>query len=170
MRASFYYWRTIKSFKPVTTDLSNNCLFWKQEYPANVLASKLLMTNFDYLNVGKPTNTGKQPEQVQPMYVVFVEKGKWDGGPICYCCGERHEGGWWECSKALNKESSNTANMVGLGYFDPRMGKKWDTTPKTATPKFNKGLVQVAVKEDRESDDEEEETVLPSYTQLLKSN
>ena len=57
-----------------------------------------------------------------------------------------------------------------LGVFRSQNGKEWDTTPKTATPKFNKGLVQVAVKEDRESDDEEEETVLPSYTQLLKSN
>ena len=41
--------------------------------------------------------------------------------------------------------------MVGSGHFDPRTGKKWDNTHKTATPKVNKGVVQAAVKEDIES-------------------
>ena len=31
-------------FKPVTTELSNNYLIVKQEYPANTLAKKRLMT------------------------------------------------------------------------------------------------------------------------------
>ena len=53
--------------------------------------------------------------------------------------------------------------MVGLGYFDPRTVKKWDTTPKTATPKFKKGLFQAGVEKDSESNDEDKETVLPSY-------
>ena len=82
------------------------------------------MTDFDYLNVGKPTSAGKQQEQVQPTDVAFLEKGKWDGGTICYCCGERYEGGWRECLKASNKEKSKISNMVGLGHFDPKTGKK----------------------------------------------
>ena len=69
-------------FKPVTTELNKNYLLGKQDYPANVLAAKRLMTNFDYSNVGKPTNAGKQQYQVQLTDVAFVEKGKWDGGPI----------------------------------------------------------------------------------------
>ena len=81
-------------FKPVTTELDNNYLLGNQEYPANVLATKRLMTDFDYLNVGNPTSTGKQQEQLQLTDVEFVEKEKWDGSPICYCCGKRHEGGW----------------------------------------------------------------------------
>ena len=65
-------------------ELKNTDLLGKQEYPANVLEAKRLMTNFDYSNVGKPTSAGKQQEQVQPTDVVFVEKEKLDGGPICY--------------------------------------------------------------------------------------
>ena len=37
-----------KRFKPVTTELNNNNLIGKWEYPANVLAAKRLMTEFDY--------------------------------------------------------------------------------------------------------------------------
>ena len=81
-------------FKPITTDLKNNYLLGNQEYPANVLVTKWLMTDFDYSNVGNPTSAVKQQEQVQPTGIVFVKKGKWDGGPICYCCGERHKF-WW---------------------------------------------------------------------------
>ena len=60
--------------------------------------------------------------------------------------------------------------MVGSGNFDPRTGKKWDTTHKTATPKVKKGVVQAAVEEDSESNNEDDKTVLPSYAQLLKAN
>ena len=60
--------------------------------------------------------------------------------------------------------------MVGLGHFDPRMRKKWDTTPKTATPKVKKGVVQAAVEEHSESDNKDEETVLTSYAQILMAN
>ena len=69
-------------FNPVTTELSNNYLLGKQEYLANVLAEKRLMTDFDYLNVRKPTSAGEQQDQVQPMDAALIEKGKWDGGPI----------------------------------------------------------------------------------------
>ena len=72
--------------------------------------------------------------------------------------------------KASNKENSKTANIVGLGNFDPRTGKKWENTHKTATPVVNKGGVQAAVEEYNESNDEDKETVLPSYIQILKSN
>ena len=71
-----------KRFNPVTTELNNNYLLGKKEYPANILAAKRLMTDFNYLNVGKPTSAGKQQDQVQPTDVAFVVKGKWDGGPI----------------------------------------------------------------------------------------
>ena len=47
-------------FKPVTTKLNNNYLLGKQEYPANVLATKRLMTDFNYSNVGNPTSAEKQ--------------------------------------------------------------------------------------------------------------
>ena len=77
------------------TELNNNYLLGKQEYQANVLAAKWIMTNFDYSKVRNPTSAGKQQEQVQPTDVAFVGKGKWDGSTICYCCGERHKGGWW---------------------------------------------------------------------------
>ena len=99
-----------------------------------------------------------------------MEKGKWDGGPICYCCGERHEGGWQDFPKASNKENPKTADMVGSGNFYLRTGKKWDNTHKTTTPKVKKGVVYAAFKEDSESNDEDEETVLHSYAQLLKAN
>ena len=49
-------------FKPVTMVLRNNYLLGKQEYPANVLAEKRLMNDFDYLNAGKTTSSGKQQE------------------------------------------------------------------------------------------------------------
>ena len=71
-------------FKPVTMELNNNYVLGNQEYPANVLAAECLMIDFDYSNVGKPTNMGKQQEQVHTTYIAFVEKGKWDGGPIFY--------------------------------------------------------------------------------------
>ena len=57
-----------------------------------------------------------------------------------------------------------------LGYFDPRTGKKLDNTLKTATPMVKKGVVQSAFKEDSKSNNEEKETLLPSYAQLLKAN
>ena len=57
--------------------------------------------------------------------------------------------------------------MVGSGNFDPRTGNKWDTTPRTATPKVKKEMVQAAVEEDIKSNDEYEDMVLPSYAQLL---
>ena len=60
--------------------------------------------------------------------------------------------------------------MVGSGNFDPRTGKKWDNTHKTATPKVKKGVVQAAVEEDSTSNEEDNATVLTSYTQLLKAN
>ena len=63
-----------------------------------------------------------------------------------------------------------TADRVDLGHFDPRTGKKWDNNHKTTTPKVKKGVVQVAVKEDSESNNENEEKVLHSYAQLLKAN
>ena len=128
------------------------------------------MTDFDYSNVGKLTSSVKQQEKVQPTDIAFVEKGKWYGGPIFYYCSKRHIGGWREFSKASNKEKSKTADMVGLGHFDPRTVNKWDNTNKTATPKIKRGVVQAAVKEDSKSNDEGEEKVLPSYAQLLKAN
>ena len=57
-----------------------------------------------------------------------------------------------------------------MGHFDPITGKKWDTSPKTATPNIKKGVVQAEVKEDSKINNEDEETVLPSYVQLLKAN
>ena len=87
----------------------------------------------------------KQQRQVKPTDVVFMEKGKWDGGTICYCCGKIHEGGWRECPKASKKETSKKAAIVGPGHFDPRTGNKWDNTHKTATPKVKKGVVQDVV-------------------------
>ena len=60
--------------------------------------------------------------------------------------------------------------MVGSGHFDPRTGRKWDNTLKTATPKVNKRVVQAAFEEDRKSNDKDEETALHSYAQLLKAN
>ena len=111
-------------FKPVTTEMNNNYLIRKQEYLANVLAAKRIMTNFHYYNVGNPTSAGKQQEQVQPTDVAFVEKGEWGGGPIYYCCIERHKDGWRDFPKASNKEKSKTADMVGLGNFDTLTGKK----------------------------------------------
>ena len=56
--------------------MSNNYLLGNQDYPANVLAEKRLMTNFNYSNFGKPTRLVKQQEQVQPTNVASVEKGK----------------------------------------------------------------------------------------------
>ena len=106
------------------------------------------MTDFGYSNVVKPTSAGKQQEQVQPTDIAFVLKVKWGGVPIFYCCGERHKGGWRECPKASNKENSKTSDMVGSGHFDPRTGKKWDNTHKTATSKVKKGVVQDTVEED----------------------
>ena len=100
-----------KRFNPVTTDLINNYLLGKQEDPANVLAKKRIMNNFDYSNAGKPTILVKQKEQVQPTDIAYLEKGKWDGGPICYCCGKRHKGGWQEFPKASNKYKLKTADM-----------------------------------------------------------
>ena len=84
---------------------------------------------------------------MQPTDVAFAEKGKWDGGPICYCCVEIHKRGWQECLKASNKEESKTAYIVCSGHFNIRTGKKWDNTHKTATPKVKKGVVQAAVEE-----------------------
>ena len=149
-------------FKPVTTELSKKYLLGKQDYPDNVLAAKSLMTNFDYSNVGKPTSAGKQQEQVQPTDVALVEKGKWDGGPICYCCGKIHEGEWRECPKASNKEKSKTVDMVDSGNLYPRAVKKWDNTHKNATPKVKKGVVQYAVEEDSKSNNTDEDKV-PTY-------
>ena len=99
----FLFMADEEGFKTVTTELSNSYLLLKQESPAKVLAEKRLMTDFDYSNVGKPTSAGKQQEQVQPTNVAFVEKGKWDGGPIWYCCEEIHKGGWQGCPKISNK-------------------------------------------------------------------
>ena len=70
----------------------------------------------------------------------------------------------------MNKEKSKTADMFGSGHFDPRTGKKWDTTPKTATPKVKKGVAQATVEEDSKSEEEDEETVLTSSAQILKAN
>ena len=56
--------------------MNNNYLIGKQEYPANVLAAKRLMTDFNYSNISKPTSAGKQQEQVEPTYVAFTEKRK----------------------------------------------------------------------------------------------
>ena len=53
-----------ETFKTVMTEMRNNYLLRKQEYPANVLATKRLMTDFDYSKSGKPTSAGKQQEQV----------------------------------------------------------------------------------------------------------
>ena len=128
------------------------------------------MAEFDYSNVGKPTSAVKQQEQVQPTDVVFVEKGKWDGSPICYCCVKRHKGRWWECPKASNKEKSKTADMVGFGHFYLRTVKKWDNIHKNTTPKVKKEVVQDAVEEYSKSNDEDKETVLPSYAHLIKAN
>ena len=60
--------------------------------------------------------------------------------------------------------------MVGLGNFDPRTGTKWYNNHKTATAKVKKGVVQAAAEEDRESNEEDKETGLPSYAQLIKAN
>ena len=57
------------------------------------------MTDFNYSNIGEPTSLVKQLEHVQPTDVEFVEKWKWEGGPIFYCCGESNEVGWWECPR-----------------------------------------------------------------------
>ena len=60
--------------------------------------------------------------------------------------------------------------MVGSGHFDTRTVKKWYNTHNTATPKVKKGVMQTAVEEDIERNDEDGEAVLPSYAQILKAN
>ena len=64
------------------TKLINKYLLGNQEYPTNLLAKKRLIKDFNYSNLRKHTSSVKQHEQVQPTDVTFVEKGKWDGGPI----------------------------------------------------------------------------------------
>ena len=72
--------------------------------------------------------------------------------------------------EVINKEKSKTGDMFGSGHFDPRTGKKWDNTHKTATPKVKREVLQALVEEDRKSNDKGEYTVLTSYAQLLKAN
>ena len=83
-----------KRYGPLKTQLDNNFLMGKQEYPSNVLATKRLMTDFV-----PATGTMKHTQQESgPSDVAFVEtrcKGKWS--PTCYCCGERHPGGCKKC-------------------------------------------------------------------------
>ena len=46
-------------FKPAKEELINNYLLGKQEYLANILVAKRLITDFDYSSVGKPTSSVK---------------------------------------------------------------------------------------------------------------
>ena len=81
-------------YGPLKTQLDNNFLMGKQEYPSDVLAAKRLMTDFV-----PATGVVKHKRQESgPSDVAFVETG---GGrsfiPGCYCCGEQHEGGYRKC-------------------------------------------------------------------------
>ena len=103
--------------------MRKNFLLGNQEYPANALAEKRLMTDFGYSNVGKPTSLVKQQEQVQPTDVAFVEKVKWDGGPICYCCGNIHEGRVAGVPEGTKQGKVEDSGHGRLGAFRYQNGK-----------------------------------------------
>ena len=77
-------------YGPIKTQLDNNFLMGKQEYPSNVLAAKRLMTDC----VPATGVVEHKREESGPSDVAFMErkcKGKWY--PTCYCGGEQYPGG-----------------------------------------------------------------------------
>ena len=79
---------------PSKAQLDYNFLMGKQEYPSDVLTAKGLMTDF----VPATGAVKHRRQDSSPSNVAFVEtKGERKWLPTCYCCGEKHEGGYRKC-------------------------------------------------------------------------
>ena len=76
--------------------MDNNFLMGKQEYPSNVLAAKLPMTDF-VAAMGAVKHKPKETDPTDVAFLVTKDEHKWY--PIYYCCGEKYHGG---CKKCLN--------------------------------------------------------------------
>ena len=66
-------------YKPLNTELENNFLLGKQEYPTNTLAAKRLMTDFQPTG-GSVGGTHNQKDRPEPTNVAFVETNRMTGG------------------------------------------------------------------------------------------
>ena len=68
------------------------------------------------------------------------------------------------------RKSRRQRTWSARGISIPEQERSGTTIKKPPPPKVNKGVVQADVEEDSKINDGDEETVLPSYAHLLKSN
>ena len=106
------------------------------------------MNDFDYLNVGKPTISVKQQEQMQPTDVAFCGKREMGRRYHLLLLRQKTRRRVVGVLEGIRQGKAKDSGHGWLGHFDPRTGNKCDNTHKTATLKVKKGVVHAAVKED----------------------
>ena len=84
-------------FKPLKTQLKNNYILGKQEYPHTVLAAKRMMA--DYVPASGAGNRGGR-QQRDETNLAFVEAEEPPYERMCYACGNKHYGSWRKCPTA----------------------------------------------------------------------
>ena len=110
--------------------------------------------------------------------VAFVEtrgEGKWL--PTCYCCGEKHGGGYRKCPNVSDAVRLKTIKAVRVAHFAKKddddstiSTKATASTSKRSAPKKGAAIAKVAEEDDEEEEEEEDDLPLPTYEEYLCEN
>ena len=160
-------------YKLLNTELENNFLMGKQEYPTTILASKRLMTDFQPTG-GSVGGTHNQKDRPEPTNFAFVQTKRTTGGfkPICYCCGKRcNTGGWRECPNVTQQQIDRMTKLVEKGHFEWSSGGG-NNNSGSNNNNAKKGLRHTKVEEQEtvEEDNEPSNEEYPSISSLIKMN
>ena len=153
-------------FKPLKTQMDNNFLMGEHgQYPSDVLAAKILLTDLSLPVVVKPAR-----ERVPATDVAFVKQGTEPIGE-CYACGKKHPGGYKKCRGVNEAARKRIRALVKSGYFEEKSDDEIVKPEKRAsrqTPK--KGATCAAVEDESEAESEDKKSArsaLPTYEELL---
>merc|ERR1712194_170324 len=98
-----------------------------------------------------------------------------NGFPLCYACGEKHEGGYRRCPNVSDEVRIKTIAAVKAAHFAKKdndsstiITKGTASTGKRSGPK--KGAAFAEVEEEDDEDEEEEDLPLPTYQEYLREN
>ena len=158
-------------FKPLKTQLENNYILGKQEYPHTVLAAKRMMA--DYVPASGAGGGGGRRQQ-DDTNVAFAEAGRPSSERtyICYACGDKHKGSWRECPTASPDHLDKVAKLVKTGHFTAETGYSKIGTQLTAaikSAKNKKGVANTEVAaDDGAGDEDDEDNDVPSHAECLR--
>ena len=101
-------------YGPLKTQLGNNFLMGKNEYPSDVLSAKRPTT--DFVPSSGVVKHKRQESGLSDVAVLETRReGMWSS--TCYCCGKRHPGGYTKFPNVTKAVQEQTIKAVEAGHF-----------------------------------------------------